>query len=431
MQNKRQAAVAIVSAVFLALALGFTVGWAMEKFHFWPWSLVDEAQTALRSLARYGAIIPEGRRVKAPDEASRGRFTVHERARMPGGFYVIAGWGDADSRYAAWLYRGDGQLLHEWPLVYDDLDPDDPRGGDDSPHGFDVLPDGSVLVNFDHGKVMARLDACGKPLWTKRGIYHHLLSRAADGSYWVWRGDGATPYGHFHYLENFDVETGGARREIALIEDVLRGSGTASIILGVRPDQEFRKFDADPDRRSDTDLFHPNDVEELDPALAPQFPMFEAGDLLVSIRRINLVAVLDGTDGRPKWWSHGPWISQHDADFTADGRISVYNNNTGRGRSEIVRIDPATRAVENLPAEGAAAFYSPYMGQHQYLPNGDVLVAAPGEGRVLQISTGGELVMEFNNVASERPPLNDHVENAVWLPEGYFSAVPTCRRTAS
>ena len=41
MQSKRQAAVATVSAVFLALALGFAFGWAMEKFHFWPWSLVD------------------------------------------------------------------------------------------------------------------------------------------------------------------------------------------------------------------------------------------------------------------------------------------------------------------------------------------------------------------------------------------------------
>jgi hypothetical protein len=50
---------------------------------------------------------------------------------------------------------------------------------------------------------------------------------------------------------------------------------------------------------------------------------------------------------------------------------------------------------------------------------------------VLQISPGGELVMEFNNVATDRPPLNDHVENAVWLPDGYFSAVPTCRGSAS
>ena len=68
------------------------------------------------------------------------------------------------------------------------------------------------------------------------------------------------------------------------------------------------------------------------------------------------------------------------------------------------------------------------MGVHQYLPNGNVLIVAPGEGRALERSPSGELVMEFNNVPAKGPKFNDHVENGVWLPDGYFAALPACER---
>jgi phage tail protein X len=413
------------SALFLAAVAGAACGWAVEKYHIWPYALIDSAQGAARSIAEYGEVVPEGRRIVAPDSAARERFTVHDRSRMAGGYYVFAGWDEEQGRYGAWLYDANGKRLHAWSLDYGALD-SKAAAGDDGPHGLDVLPDGSVIVNFDHGRLMARLDQCSRPVWKKPGIYHHLLSRADDGSYWVWRGDGGTPYGHYHYLENFDAGTGAKRREIGLIEDVLRADGAAPVILGVRPDFGFRKFESDPKDRSREDLFHPNDIEPLGTDLAPRFPMFEAGDLLVSIRVLNLVAVIDPDDNRLKWWSHGPWRGQHDADFTGDGAISVYNNNTGRGRSEILRIDPATRAVTNALPDSDSVFYSPYMGTHQYLPNGNVLIAAPGEGRVLELSPTGGLVMEFNNLPEAGSRFNDHVENAIWLEADYFETSPKC-----
>jgi hypothetical protein len=283
-----------------------------------------------------------------------------------------------------------------------------------------------VIADFDRRRSMGRLDACGNPVWRKEGAYHHLISRAGDGSYWVWRGDDATAYGNYQYLENFDGATGAKIREIGLIEDILKKDPNAPLVLGLRPDQPFEKFTHEPSR-SEEDLFHPNDVEALDAELAPRFPMFAAGDLLVSIRRMNLVAIIDGTSHRFKWWAHGPWLGQHDPDFTADGFISVYNNNTGRRGSEIVLIDPATHAAVELPVAPGAEFNSAFMGQHQHLPNGNVLIVSPGEGRVLERSPEGRLVMEFNNVAKPGSKFNDHVENGVWLPDNYFTALPSCK----
>jgi hypothetical protein len=414
------------SALFLALAIGAVCGYALERFKFWPRPLVDSVTEAAVSIAKFGAVIPRGRRMVAPPQAARERFKVHDPARMHGGFYAFAGWDDEHRRYGAWLLDAAGKVLHTWSLAYAAIDPEG-VGEDDSPHGFVVLRDGSVIANFDGGRAMARFDACGTPVWKKEGVYHHQVSAAEDGSFWVWRGDGTTAYGNFQYIEHFDGATGAKIEEIGLIEDILKKDPNAPLVLGLRPDLAFRKLSQESTTRSDEDLFHPNDVEPLGAALAPRFPMFAPGDLLVSIRRVNLVAVLDGTTHRFKWWSHGPWLSQHDPDFTEDGAISVYDNNTTRRRSEIVRIDPATQVAEELPVAPGAEFYSAFMGQHQHLPNGNVLIVSPGEGRALERSPEGGLVMEFNNLPAAGSRFNDHVENGAWLPGDYFETLPSCR----
>ena len=292
------------------------------------------------------------------------------------------------------------------------------------PHAFQVLHDGSVIVGFDGGDLMARIDACGKPVWTREGIFHHSMTVADDGSIWVWRAEGSH-YAQYHYLLNFDAETGATIREIGLIEDIIQRLGPNAFVFGVRPDYPFRHLRADPEDR-DSDLFHPNDVDVLSAALAPQFPLFEAGDLLLSFREISLVAVVAPDTAEMKWWNVGPWIKQHDPDFLPDGRISVYSNNTARRRSDILKIDPTTRAVSSDLYGGAARFYSAEMGSHQYQPNGNVLITVPGEGRVLLVSASGDPIMEFNNVSSQSAALNEHVENGVWLPPGYFSSLPEC-----
>jgi len=416
--------VQLASAAVIVAIGAFAYGVAVAHYEIWPFSLIQDSSYAVGSIVRAGEIVPRGRRIKPPEGAARQPFTVHDPARIGDGLFVFLGSDDSTHGYAAWLYDTSGRKLRTWRIDYRALDPGGPSSGTDMPHAFQVLHDGSVIVGFDGGDVMARIDACGQPVWTREGIFHHSMTVADDGSVWVWRAEGSH-YAQYHYLLNFDAETGATIREIGLIEDIIQRLGPNAFVFGVRPDYPFRHLRADPEDR-DSDFFHPNDVDVLSAALAPQFPMFEAGDLLLSFRELDLVAVVDPDTYELKWWNVGPWIKQHDPDFLPDGRISVYSNNTGRGRSDILKIDPKTKAVTSDMSGGKARFYSAEMGSHQYQPNGNVLITVPGEGRVLLVSADGDPIMEFNNVSSRSAALNEHVENGAWLPPGFLNSLPEC-----
>jgi hypothetical protein len=415
----------LASTAFVLAVAAFGYGLTVERYQIFPFRWIHDSSYAVDSIVRFGEVVPRGRRIAPPAGAARDTFTVHDRARIGDGQFVFLGSDDAADTYSAWLYDATGRKLHTWRIDYRALDADGPSNGTDMPHAFLVLRDGSALVSFDGGDVMARIDACGKPLWTREGIFAHAMTRADDGSVWVWRAEGSH-YAQYHYLLNFDPATGATIREIDLIKDILRPLGPKAAVFGLRPDYPFRRINGDPDSRSMVDLFHPNDVDVLSAALAPHFPQFAAGDLLLSFREISLVAVVNPDTHQMKWWNVGPWIEQHDPDFLPDGRISVYSNNPRRGRSEILKMDPQTRAIANDLYDGKARFYSASMGSHQYLPNGNVLITVPDEGRVLLVSPHGDPIMEFNNVSSKSARFNEHVENSAWFPPDYFATTPKC-----
>ena len=416
----------LISAWLLFGGLCFWGGFLVEYYKSWPERFLVRVQRVPVSLWRFGTIAPDNLIIPPPANASRERFVVHDTSRRMNGYYGLLGWDDERGTYSAWLYNKDGQLLHTWRLDYWTLDPDGPRNGGDAPHAFWILPDGSFMVSFDWGDVMARVDPCGRPVWTKTGTYHHSLEAADDGTFWTWRGDGSA-HGHRQFIVNVDAATGNTLREIELA-DVIRKAGPLAITFGVPAD--FRFLDATADDQV-SDIFHPNDVEPLRATEAGMFRQFKAGDLLISLRFVNLVAVIDPHDLSVKWQQQGPWHHQHDPDFTRDGTISVFNNNEERDRSGIIRIHPSTGQISNDLHNGGAVFYTASMGTHQYLPNGNVFVVVPDEGRVLELSPNGREVVEFNNVFRRAPAYNAHIANGMWLPEGYFSTLPSCTATGS
>ena len=172
------------------------------------------------------------------------------------------------------------------------------------------------------------------------------------------------------------------------------------------------------------DLFHPNDIEELTTAMAPAFPQFEAGDLLVSLRDFDMVGVIGRHDHQIKWVAYGPWQHQHDPDFQPDGTITVFSNNTDRFRSTLIRIDPRTGIAKDMFFGKGLSFDSYIMGKHQHLPNGNWLITSSIQGRVMEVTPEGTIVKEFNNVINER--YSALVPYAEFRPADYFTTLPAC-----
>ncbi len=77
-----------------------------------------------------------------------------------------------------------------------------------------------------------------QPCMGKKSVYHHSITRAEDGSYWIWRGEGLAASQH-QVMENFNPDTDETIREFTLLDDVINGTSMPLIIFSVRPEFKF------------------------------------------------------------------------------------------------------------------------------------------------------------------------------------------------
>ena len=385
----------------------FGYGFVAGSWRLPPYDLIHKAFADFHDIWRYwrNDLGLEPTRHLVPGRGEKGGFVSIDRKRMAPGNRLIAGLtASRATLHGIVLYDPDGKELHHWPVDYAELDPDGKSPANVFLHGLEVFEDGSIIVNFDAGMALARVGPCGEIRWVNRGIYHHVVSRSFDGTIWTWRGSDD--------MVQLDPDTGQILDEISLLDDVVLPNQLQGVFAIRTPSDENELI-------VKGGVFHANDIEALSPALAAAFPMFEPGDLLISLRNVNLVAVIDPKSRDVKWWSIGPWHRQHDPDFLPDGMISVFNNNMGLGHSQIVRIHPQTGDYKVvLEGSDEFPFYTWYRGTHETLSNGNILVTESQAGRIFEVDSDGNLVWTFNNdFDGER---NGVVSRAMVLPTDFF-----------
>lgn len=428
-ENRSQVTLSLVAAFFLVGMVGFSLGAVVVVLKVWPFSDLREIYYVSRALWETGDVAAHRFRRRAPANRPRDEFTVHLPASQLDGYYAFTGYDRAAGTYTVRLFDQDGTLINRIAATPADFGVS-PQPNFPDPHGVVMLPDGSVVLVFDRADMIVRLDRCGAPVWSRDDAYHHLASRTGRGTILVWRGV-PNAYGTHQFIEELSEETGETLRVIS-IEDVMKMAGPDAAFFNTDPEAPF----PDPTKigfpdRPPIDRYHPNDVEELSQRDADAFPMFDAGDLLVSLKSVNMVAVIDPLSLELKWFQRGPWSKQHDPDYLPDGRISVYDNNTGFGTSRIVIIDPVTGEVETRFAgpeagDGSFSFRNGSQGLHQRLPNGNILISSVHQGFAAELSEAGNVVMEFHNFHQSDEPWNAHMSNALWLPEDFFAVSPVC-----
>jgi hypothetical protein len=413
-------AISIIAGLFLLILGTFFAGMWTTHQNWWPWQTVEEGRKLLHSYRATGKFLRDGTYTKRKDYVPDAFYTVYDQAAMAKGYLVINRFHPTEQRFVTDLIDGEGKIIHTWPIDFTKIDPKgDPL---EFIHIATALPDGSLLVDFDDARGMARLDACGNPIWTKTDMVYHHSIEAADDGYWTWA-DGNWEGGQDQRMVRFDPMTGETLESIDLAKDVAARSPADATALTI---PEGFVFNPKATSGVDVDILHPNDVEALTAAMAPAFPQFKAGDILISLRNINLLAVIDRHTHAILWAQYGPWKDQHDADFNPDGTISVFSNNIDRNRSTIISIDPKTNKSRDLFYGTGVTFESYIMGKHQRLPNGNWLITAPIQGRVIEVTSEGRMVREVNNVIDQT--FNSIVTYGEFKPEGFFTTLPTCQK---
>jgi hypothetical protein len=396
--------------IFALVFFSFCYGYLAAVKNLPPHGMISTAYDAVKDLAKYwkNDLNVEPTRHLVESRPGRPAFATHHADRLAPGNRLISGLtGGRNALNGALLYTPGGEELHYWPVDYSVLDPDGPDPENVLLHGIAVFRDGSIIVNFDEGRVLARIDACGNVIWNSQGWYHHAVSKSYDGTVWAlnWVSDSDT-------LDQVDIGTGELIQRISLMQDVILPYRRQGMFMIKFPESEDKII-------TPVDPFHTNDIEVLPPELSSAFPAFEVGDLLISLREVNLVAVIGSTNHDLKWWSTGPWFRQHDPDFLPDGTISVFDNFMGFGVSRILSINPHT-GKQSILFEGSNSlpFYTWHRGQQELLENGNLLLTESEAGHVLEVDRTGELVWEFNNIYDETR--NGVVTRAMVLPADFF-----------
>ena len=152
--------------------------------------------------------------------------------------------------------------------------------------------------------------------------------------------------------------------------------------------------------KGEIDLFHANSVEWMHHArLRGRHPLYDPGNVLVSIRHQDTIAVIDWHRRTLVWaWGRGEISGPHDATVLDNGHILLFDNGLARGWSRVIELDPMGGEIAwEYRAPNPTDFFTASRGASQRLANGNTLITNSDSGQVFEVTPRGEIVWEFVN----------------------------------
>jgi hypothetical protein len=312
--------------------------------------------------------------------------TRHVPEKVSGGYnFYVSGHGTE-----ATLMGMDGTILHTWQVPFTTSFPDEELtpDRDDNTQSYwrraHLYENGDILVIHSHYGVV-RIDKDSSLRWSVKNSAHHHLEVAEDGNIYVLARKRAV----FPAVSQQRL-WGDAVDILSPDGEVLRSVSILQALL----DSEFDAVKGS--LKTSGSLLHTNSLQVLDGRMAGLIPAFKAGNVLLSFRTLDMLAVLDMETEKIVWMRDGPWLKQHDAFVLDEDSMIVFNNNRGNKHSSVLIFNPKTDVIEWTFKGGAAeAFYSSSCGANQQLPNGNVLATESNFGRALEVTPAGEVVWEY------------------------------------
>ncbi len=252
--------------------------------------------------------------------------------------------------------------------------------------------DGSLVFHGMHSPLV-KIDACGNPVWTLDGLFHHAIERDADGDYWVT--EQLAPPTVKRVGKDFQDD---AVVKVSPEGKVLFRKSVSQILIDAGFAHIVYSRDA-----YDPDPIHLNDVE---PVLTDG-PRWRKGDLFLSLRNPSMIALYRPSTDELLWTKQGPWLMQHDVDIRSEREIAVFDNNTmvvpsGErvdGVNDYVIYDFETDRVSSPYRAGfeAQEIRTNNNGLAEPLEDGSLMVEEQNYGRIVAFDAAGAVRWSYVN----------------------------------
>ena len=368
----------------LLVTLGFVWGYFAHRDRVFPYSMIrrqfqperrveapakSHSADFLQSLPYIGAAPPVNPRERG--------VTLHRREAFQGLSFYSSRSGKQERAY---LIDMDGRIVHTWRL----------RPGD--PTHTELLPNGDLISAYKDD-ALVRVNARSEVLWETKLAAHHDFWIGADGLIYTLTYRRMIVPGIHPTMpllaDSITVLTAEGRvlREISLLEAVAR-----SPYAYLLPRLAGLSF---PPETEEIDVLHANHVERVDGRVQHPSKLYAPGNLLVSMRHLNAIAILDGSTAEVLWlWGPSNVTAQHHPRFLPNGNILLFDN--GLQASQIIEVDPRANEVRwrYAPQDG---FFSRTRGANQRLPNGNTLITESDRGTVFEVTPEGKMVWRFVN----------------------------------
>jgi hypothetical protein len=308
---------------------------------------------------------------------------------------------------SAHLVDMDGRELHRWSLSRDEVLPaaaTDPRTFfgrlDAQVEGGYMFANGDLLMVYEQKAIgpwdtlLVKLDKNSHVLWKSELKAHHAVAVWGDKIYAL-TGEIQPPSSspvvpNLRGMPYID-------ERVSILDSDGKELSTHSILQAMANSERLRVADVVPpsDR---IDALHSNAIDVLTEQNAGFIPGAKPGDVLLSLRNLDMLVVMDLASDKIIWALRGGWRGQHDAKMLLNGHILLFDNQGGitGGRSRVLEIVPDTGAIVwSFGGTAGDRLDSEIRGGAQRLSGGNTLISDSTAGRILEVTPEGTVVWEY------------------------------------
>ncbi len=438
--GKRNAKIAGFCLFGIASAL---YGVAASDNGWWPATIFEQAfegyaaqQLKAKNIAKVTAH-PEIEKLHSVDNIATHAETIDPTQMSPGNTLICFGID------AAILIDANGNTIHKWYLPYSQAWPNPPHVPAPVPDMLtffidaEAFPNGDLLAIYHayddtpYGYGMVKMDKDSKVIWKLNLNAHHDMYVAHDNRIYTltqeYQDNNFLPQLSYYQSPFLTDSIRILSPDGALLDTI----PVVAAFMGTPYEQMlYRKFE--PMAYKTNDYTHTNSVMVLENDIAAKFPMFKPGQILVSVRNLETLAVIDPETRKVVWAMRGIWKAQHEAQFMDNGNIMLFDNqgyddgSVGEERrSRVMEVNPATGEIPwAYTGDAHQKFYSSYRGSEQILPNGNVMAMETFPGhQLLEVTPDQEVVWRFSVKADEGKLVTNGMFKAHRYPRGYFDSV--------